>query len=179
LEAFSFSPSDGCPATATCLASTQALRSRRVSSASKLLGGCDPGDQTAPPGWLDRPGWPHLLVESSASVLWLNRVTQWFSGEPLQTPRTRCSLRQSPLMTRLPRSPGSTLVLRRNQETVHDFIPLFLPPRGPHLTPLATGSLEPSLLVFSTPRGLTGNVLSRLFFSCTNTSQAATCTCNT
>jgi hypothetical protein len=128
---------------------------------------------------LNQPGRPHLLVESSASVLWLNRVTQWFSGEPLQTPRTRCSLLQSPLMTWLPSSPGSTLVLRLYQETVHNFILLFMPPCGPHLTPLATGSLERSLLVFSTPGGLTGNDLSRLFFTCTNTSQAATCTCNT
>jgi hypothetical protein len=67
-----------------------------------------------------------------------------------ETPRTRCSLRQSPLMTRLPRSPGLTLVLRLHQETVHDFVPLFLPPCGPHLTPVAIGSLVPSLLVFST-----------------------------
>jgi hypothetical protein len=104
---------------------------------------------------------------------------QWFFGEPLETPRTRCSLRQSPLMTRLPHSLGSILVLRLNQKTVHDFILLFMPPCGPHLTPLATGSLERSLLVFSTPGGLTGNDLSRLFFTCTNTSQAATCTCNT
>jgi hypothetical protein len=132
-----------------------------------------------PPGWLNRPGWLHPLVESSTSVLWLNRVTQWFSGEPLQTPRTWCSLRQSPLMTRLPRSSGSPLVLRLYQETVYDFILLFMPPCGPHLTPLATGSLERSLLVFSTPRGLTGNDLSRLFFTCSNTSQATTCTCNT
>jgi hypothetical protein len=101
------------------------------------------------------------------------------SGEPPETSRTRCSLRQSPLMTRLPRSPGSTLVLRLNQETVHDLILLFMPPCGPHLTPLATGSLEQSLLIFSTPGGLTGDNLSRLFFTCTNTSQAATCTCNT
>jgi hypothetical protein len=71
------------------------------------------------------------------------------------------------------------LVLRLNQETGHDFIPLFLPPYGMHLTPLATGSLEPSLLVFSTPGGLTGDDLSRLFFTCTNTSQAATYTYNT
>jgi hypothetical protein len=76
-------------------------------------------------------------------------------------------------------SPGSTLVLRLYQETIHDFILLFMPPCGPHLTPLATGSLERSLLVFSTPGGLTGNDLSRLFFTCTNTSQAATRTCNT
>jgi hypothetical protein len=138
-----------------------------------------PGRSDRPPGWLNRPGWPHHLVESSASVLWLNRVTQWFSGEPLQTPRTRCSLRQSPLMTWLPRSPGSTLVLRLYEETVHDFILLLMQPCSPHLTPLATGSLERSLLVFSTPGGLTGNDLSRLFFTCTNMSQAATCTCNT
>jgi hypothetical protein len=116
---------------------------------------------------------------SSVLALWINQGTQWFYGEPPETPRTRCSLRQSPLMTRLPRSPGSTLVLRLNQETVHDFILLFMPPCGPHLTPLATGSLERSLLVFSTLGGLTDNDLSRLFFTCTNTSQAATCTCNT
>jgi hypothetical protein len=66
-----------------------------------------------------------------------------------------------------------------NQETVHDFILLFMPPCGPHLTPLATGSLEQSLLVFSTPGVLTGDDLSRLFFNCTNTSQAATFTCIT
>jgi hypothetical protein len=39
LEVFKLSPSDGCPAIATCLASTQALRSRRVSSASKIPDG--------------------------------------------------------------------------------------------------------------------------------------------
>jgi hypothetical protein len=116
---------------------------------------------------------------SSILALWINQGTQWFSGEPLETPQTRCSLCQSSLMTWLPRSPGSTLVLRPNQETVHDFILPFLPPCGPHLNPLATGSLERSLLVFSTPGGLTGNDLSHLFFTCTNTSQAATRTYNT
>jgi hypothetical protein len=135
----------------------------------------------------DRPDPPVRSVRccytsvfgSSVLALWINQGTQWFSSEPLETPRTRCSIRQSPLMTRLPRTPGSTLVLRLNQETVHDFILLFMPPCGPHLTSLTTGSLERSLLVFSTPRGLTDNYLSRLFFTCTNTSQAATCTCNT
>jgi hypothetical protein len=58
-------------------------------------------------------------------------------------------------MTWLPQSLDSTLILWLNQETAHDFILLFLPPCGPHLTPLATGSLKPSLLVFSTPGGLT------------------------
>jgi hypothetical protein len=116
---------------------------------------------------------------SSVLALWINQRTQWLFAEPLETPRTRYRLCQSPLMTRLPRSPGSFLVLRLNQETVHDFILLFMPPCGPHLTPLAIGSLERSLLVFSTPGGLTGNDLSHLFFTCTNTSQAATCTCNT
>jgi hypothetical protein len=82
-------------------------------------------------------------------------------------------------MTQLPHSPSSTLVLRFNQETGHDFILPFLPLCGPQLTPLATGSLELSLLVLSTPGGLTSNDLSHLFFTCTNTSQAATYTCNT
>jgi hypothetical protein len=128
-----------------------------------------------------RPVWSccSTVFGSSVLALWINKGTQWFSGEPLETPRTRCSLRQSPLMTRLPRSPGLTLVLRLYQETVHDFILLFMPPCGPHLTPLATGSLERSLLVLSTPGGLTGDDLSHLFFTCTNTSQAAACTCNT
>jgi hypothetical protein len=128
-----------------------------------------------------RPVWHccSTVFGSSVLALWINQGTPWFSGEPPETPRTRCSLRQSPLMTRLPHSPGSTLVLRLNQETVHDFILLFMPPCGPQLTLLATGSLERSLLVFSTPGGLTGNDLSRLFFTCTNTSQATTCTCNT
>jgi hypothetical protein len=60
-----------------------------------------------------------------------------------------------------------------------DFVLLFLPPCGLHMTLLAIGSLERSLLIFSTPGGLTGYDLSRLFFTCTNTSQAATYTCNT
>jgi hypothetical protein len=47
------------------------------------------------------------------------------------------------------------------------------------LIPPANGSLERSLFVFSTPGGLTGDNLSRLFFTCTNTSQAVTCTCIT
>jgi hypothetical protein len=124
-----------------------------------------------------RPVWSccSTVFGSSVLALWINQGTQWFSGEPLQTPRTRSSLRQSPLMTQLPCSPSSTLVLRLNQETFHDFILLFMPPCGPHLTPLANGSLEQSLLLFSTPGGLTGDDLSRLFFTRTNTSQATTC----
>jgi hypothetical protein len=35
---------------------------------------------------LNRPGWPHLFVESSASVLWLNRVTQGVFVTPAQQP---------------------------------------------------------------------------------------------
>jgi hypothetical protein len=156
LEVFRFSPSDGCPATALCLASTQAMRSRRV------LRFEDSGLRHRTPvrlvlltgqtgtHRLDRLDPPIRLVWSCCSTvfgfpvlaLWINQGTLWFSGEPLETPRTRCSLRQSPLMTRLPRSPGSTLVLRLYQETVHDFILLFMLPCGPHLTPLATGSLE-------------------------------------
>jgi hypothetical protein len=86
---------------------------------------------------------------------------------------------QSPLMTWPLRSPDSTLVLRLNQENVQDFLLLFLPPCGQHLTPLATGSFEPILLVCYTPVGLTGIDLPYLFFTCTSTNQAKTCTCNT
>jgi hypothetical protein len=58
------------------------------------------------------------------------QVTRRFCGEPQQTPRA------TPIMNRYP-APAP----------VHDFVLLFLPPCGPHLTPLATGSLNPSLLV--------------------------------
>jgi hypothetical protein len=135
-------------------------------------------DRSDPPV---RPVWHccNTIFGSSVLALWINHGTQGFSGEPPETPRTRCSLRQSPLMTRLPRSPGSTLVFWLNQETVPDFILLSMPPCSPHLILLATRSLERSLLVFSIPEGLTGDDLLRLFFTCTNTSQAATCACNT
>jgi hypothetical protein len=152
-------------------------RFRTTSSHTGHTGAPHRSDRYPPVG----PVWLccSTVFGSSVLALWINHGTQWFSGEQPETPRTRCSLCQSPLMTRLPRSPGLTLVLRLNQETVHDFILLFMPPCGPHLTPLATGSLERSLLVFFTPGDLTGDDLSRLFFICTNTSQAATCTCNT
>jgi hypothetical protein len=163
----------------TCLASTQPLRSRSVFPALKSLD-CvvtHRSDRCSSPVRPVRFYYTSIFG-SSVLALWIEQGTQWFSSEPLETPRTRCSLRPSPLMTRLPRSPGSTWVLRLNQETVHDLILPFLPPCGPHLTPLTICSLEPSLLVFSTPGGLTGNDLSCLFFSYTNTSQTATCTCN-
>jgi hypothetical protein len=148
LEVFKLSPSDGCPATVTCLASTRACdpdacpllrRFRIVSSHTGQTGAPHRSDRSDPPV---RPLWRccSTVFDSSVLALWINQGTQWFFGEPPETLRTRCSLRQSPLMTRLPRSPGSILVLRLNQEIVHDFILLFTPPCGPHLTPLATGS---------------------------------------
>jgi hypothetical protein len=151
---------------------------RTASSYTGQTGAPHRSDRSDPP---IRPVWSccNSVFGSSVLSLWINQGTQWFSVEPLKAPRTRCSLRQSPLMTWLPRSLDSTLVLRLNQETVHDFILLFLPPRGPHLTPRATRSLERSLLVFSTLGGLTGNDLSHFFFTCTNTRQDGTCTCNT
>jgi hypothetical protein len=57
----------------------EASRRQRPGRSDRPLGGyTGPGGLTAPPGRLNRPGWPYLLVESSASVLWFNRVTQWF-----------------------------------------------------------------------------------------------------
>jgi hypothetical protein len=193
-EIFVIAPSDGCPATAnllsldaslaipTCVLRFKVYGLRRRTPVRPVLltsqTSTHRSDRSDP---LVRPVWSCCISVFGSSVLalWINQETQWFSGEPLETPRTRCRLRRSPLMTRLPRSPDSTFVLRLNQETVHDFIMLFMPPCDLHLTLLPTGSLERSLLFFSTPCGLTGNDLSRLFFTCTNTSQAATCTCNT
>jgi hypothetical protein len=63
---------------------------------------------------------------------------------------------------------------------VDDFVLLFLPSCGPHLTLLATGSLESGLLV--SPLDLVMRPaldLSHPLFICTNANQAATCTRNT
>jgi hypothetical protein len=156
LEVFVFAPSDGYPATATLLSLHASL-----SIPTRVLRFDDFGLRHRTLVTPVRPAQCYCtsVFGSSVLALWINHGTKWFSGEPPETQRTRCSLRQSPLMTRLPRSPDSTLVLRLNQETVHDFILPFSPPCGPHLIPLATESLEPSLLVFSTPGGLTGNDL--------------------
>jgi hypothetical protein len=179
LEVFVFAPPDGCPTTAYLVSLDASLAIPTCVPCLKIPGYVVAHRSDQYP--LVRPVQCYCtsIFSSSVLALWINQRTQWFSGEPPETPRNRCSLRQSPLMTRLPRSPGLTLILRLNQETVHDFILSFLPPCGPHLTPLDTGSHEPSLLVFSTPGSLTGNELSCLFFTCTNTSHAATCTCNT
>jgi hypothetical protein len=74
-------PSDGCTTTATRLASTQVLRSQRVSSASKSLD--TPGSRLRPPSL---QSW---LCGST-------KEPRRFCGEPPQTPRSRCSLHANP-----------------------------------------------------------------------------------
>jgi hypothetical protein len=163
LRIFVVAPSDGCLATAPCVASMPAMRFRRESSTSKSPD-CVVEHRSDPSVRPVRCCYTFVCGLRS----WLCGSTKepsGFFGEPLETRRIRCSLHQSSLMTRLPRCPSSTLVLRFNQETVHDLILPFLPPRGPHLTTLATKSLVPSLLVFSTHEGLTAHDLSHLFFT--------------
>jgi hypothetical protein len=73
---------------------------------------------------------PSLPAKPSVLVLWLNQVTDGFLVN-------RCKPRvQTPVVSRYP-APAP----------IDDFVLLFLPPWGPHLTPLATGSLESGLLV--------------------------------
>jgi hypothetical protein len=81
---------------------------------------------------------PDLVLRSKPRnrppmVLWENH----------QTPRARSGLPPNHL-TRLPPCTGSI---------VHDFVLLVSPPCGPHLVPLSTGYLEPSLLVSPSPGG--------------------------
>jgi hypothetical protein len=54
--------------------------------------------------------------------------------------------RQSALMTRLPRRSVLNLILMLNQETIHDFVLLILPPCGPHLTPRPLGPFNQAYL---------------------------------
>jgi hypothetical protein len=81
--------------------------------------------------------------------------------------------RHKPHVQTLDVSSYSTLAL------IDDFVLLFLPPWGPHLTPPATGSLESGLLVSPLLGGPQGIDLSRPLFTCTNANHAATYTCNT
>jgi hypothetical protein len=121
---------------------------RRTLVRSVLLAGQTGTHRSDPLDPPIRPVWSccSTVFGSSVLALWINQGTQWFSGEPPETPRTLCSLRQSLLMTRLPRSPGSTLVFRLYQETVHDFILLFMVPCGPHLTCWPPGPLNEAYL---------------------------------
>jgi hypothetical protein len=73
---------------------------------------------------------PSSPSEPLILVLWLNQVTRWFCGEPPQTSRADFGREPLPCI-------GSDRRLCL----------AFLPPCGPHLTPLATGSLESVLLV--------------------------------
>jgi hypothetical protein len=109
---------------------TQAMRSRRVSSASKL--------PDTPGSRLRRVGPSDLVLRPKPRnhplmALWANH----------QTPRARPGLQPS-LLTRPPPCTGSI---------VHDFVLLVSPPCGPHLVRPSTRSLEPSLLVSPSPGG--------------------------
>ena len=99
-----FSSSNGPPSTAPCLASTQALRSRRVSSASDLLDvhGCHRSDRcshrsdrsTGQTGLVHRSDRSGAVVDPPSLRTWLSaqpRNLQWFCGEPLVKPRRRRS----------------------------------------------------------------------------------------
>jgi hypothetical protein len=82
LEVFKLSPSNGCSATATCLASTQALRSRRVSSASKIPD-CVVAHQS---DWCSSPvrpvpvGQTHQSERSGAAAAPSSVLRSWLCG---------------------------------------------------------------------------------------------------
>jgi hypothetical protein len=123
-------PSDGHAFAAPRVLPTQAMRSCRVSSASKL--------PDTPGSHLHRVGPSDLVLRPKPRnrppmVLWANH----------QTPRARPGLPLS-LLTRPPPCTGSI---------VHDFVLLVSPPCGLHLVLTSTASLEPSLLVSPSPRG--------------------------
>jgi hypothetical protein len=117
-------PSDGHAFVAPCVLPTQAMRSRRVSSASKL--------PDTPGSRLRRVGHSDLVLRPKP----INLPPMVLRANH-QTPRARSGLPPN-YLTRPPPCIGSI---------VHDFILLVSPPCGPHPVPLSTGSLEPILLV--------------------------------
>jgi hypothetical protein len=123
-------PSDGHAFAAPRVLPTQAMRSRCVSSASKL--------PDMPESRFRRVGPSDLVLRPKprkrpSMVLWANH----------QTPRARPDHPPS-LLTRPPLCTSSI---------VHDFVLLVSPPCGPHLVLPSYGSLEPSLLVSPSPGG--------------------------
>jgi hypothetical protein len=86
----------------TCLASTQALRSQHVSSASKIQDciithrseRCTPPVRPVRSTGQTCPMLLHLRLRFFGLGFVNNQGTQWFSSEPLEAPRTRCSPRQ-------------------------------------------------------------------------------------
>jgi hypothetical protein len=123
-------PSDGHAFVALRVLPTQAMRSSRVSSASKL--------PDTPGSRLCRVGPSDLVLRPKPR----SRPPMVLSANH-QNPRAQPGLPPSPL-TRPP--PCTGLI-------VHDFVLLVSPPCGPHLVPPSTGSLEPSLFVSPSPGG--------------------------
>jgi hypothetical protein len=173
LEVFVFAPSDRCPTTANllCLDASLAIPMH-------VLHFKDFGLRSHPSV---RPVQccSNSVFSSSVLALWINQGTQWFSGERPETPQTRCSLRQSPLMTQLPCSLGSTLVFEaqpRNRPWLYlAILATMQPAHDPagHRVP----QTKPTCLLHTwRPHR---NDLSCMFVTCTNINQAATCTCNT
>jgi hypothetical protein len=85
LEFLMSSPSDGCPATAPCVASTQAMQSRRVSSASKIpdcvvahrSDRCSSPVRPVPTG---QTGQTHLSDRSGAAAAPSSVLRSWLCG---------------------------------------------------------------------------------------------------
>jgi hypothetical protein len=100
---------------------------------------------------------------TSVWVLWLNQVTQWVCGEPPQTPRANSAREPLPCTGSYPRL---HLAFLANMRLALD------PIRPPGPSSRANLSLHGS-------EASQGLVLSRSLFTCTNSNQAATCTCNT
>jgi hypothetical protein len=97
MEFFVFAPSDGCPATANLLS----LNASLVILTHVLSFELSRLHRRTPARPVHLPVCCTSVFDSLVLDLLINQGTQWFSGEPLETPRTRCSLRQSPLMTQL------------------------------------------------------------------------------
>ena len=89
------SPADGQPSTTPCFTSMQAMRSRRVSSASDLLDvhGRHRSDRsTGQTGTVHRSDRSGAVVDPPSLRTWVSaqpRNLQWFCGEPLVKPRRR------------------------------------------------------------------------------------------
>jgi hypothetical protein len=101
LGIFVFTSTDGYPATANLLSLDASLAILTRVLYFKVSGPCrrtsvKPVPLTGQTG-THRSGpsvrpFRCCCLWSSALALWINQGTQWFSSEPLETPRTRCSL---------------------------------------------------------------------------------------
>jgi hypothetical protein len=102
---------------------------------------------------------PRVLCFEASRHAWIPSPSCWALGHGFEAQTKKPSsdgfVGKPPNPARLVQPPANHLTRPPlcTSSIVHDFVLLVTPPCDPHLVPLSTGSLEPSLLVSPSPGG--------------------------